>query len=314
MQKAFFRTILGDIPLDNLGIVLPHEHLFTDLRGPEVEDYAQADPKNVAATMIPYLKAAEQAGVTALIECSTIGVGRNIDILRELAARTRIHIIAPTGIYKESYTPAIYKAQSIDEMADLWILELTKAIGMTNTKAGFIKIALSDDGPTPLEIRNIRAAAQASKETSATIASHTIGGKAALEEMSILSDEGLELEKFVWVHASSEVNPLFHHDVAAAGAYVEFDSIGAPDVDPEVLSTGVISMIEAGLEERVLLSHDAGWFQPGNPGGIPKGGIRGFTTLTGQFIPLLKEKGVGDDMIRLLTEENPQRAFAMQYR
>lgn len=45
MQKQFLRTILGDIPPENLGLILPHEHLFTDLRGPEVEGYAQADPK-----------------------------------------------------------------------------------------------------------------------------------------------------------------------------------------------------------------------------------------------------------------------------
>lgn len=313
MENSFFRTILGDVPLENLGLVLPHEHLFTDLRGPDVEDYAQADPDYVAATMIPYLREAEQAGVTALIECSTIGVGRNIDVLKKLAVRTQVRLVAPTGIYKEAYTPAIYKSQTIDEMADLWILELTKAIGMTDIRAGFIKIALSDEGPTPIEVRNIRAAARASQGTSASIASHTIGGKAVLEELSILSEEGLDLEKFIWVHANSEVDPLFHHDVAAMGAYVEFDSIGQPDADPEVLANGVISMIDAGLGDRVLLSHDAGWFQPGNPGGAPQGGIRGFTALTDQFIPLLREKGVDDDTIKQLTDENPQRAFAMQF-
>jgi phosphotriesterase-related protein len=312
MNNAFFRTILGDVAVEDLGMILPHEHLFTDLRGPDVNGYAQADPKLVVTTMLPYLNAAENAGVTALVECSTIGVGRNIDILSRLAARTRIRLVAPTGIYKESYTPTIYKNKSIDELVEQWTSDLTKGIGDTESKAGFIKIGLSDDGPTPLEVRNIRAAAQTSLATGAAIASHTIGGRAALEELYILEDEGLDLQKFIWVHANSEPDSNFHFIAASQGAYMEFDAVGQPDVDPEVLAEAVLAMVEEGFGDRVLLSHDAGWFQPGEPGGIPEHGIRGYTALSEEFIPLLKEKGLDDALIQLLTEENPKRAFALE--
>lgn len=312
MSEKFFRTIIDDIPVEKLGLILPHEHLFTDLRGPDVSDYAQADPNQVAATMIPFLRNAESAGVTALVECSTIGVGRNIDILTEITKRTQIHIVAPTGIYKESYTPAIYESSTINEMAELWIIELTKGIGITENKAGFIKIAISDDGPTALEKRNIKAAVRASQATGAVIASHTIGGEAALEELSILEEEGLPMNKFIWVHASSESDQHYHLDAASRGAYVEFDAIGQPGVDQQELANAVNFMVEKGYSDRVLLSHDAGWFQPGNPGGKPEHGIRGFTALTEKFIPLLKNKGMNNQTISLLTEENPKRAFAIE--
>ena len=311
MPDTFFRTIIDDIPVETLGLVLPHEHLFTDLRGPDVPDYAKADPARVAATMIPYLRDAEKAGVTALVECSTMGVGRNIEILTELAKRTQIHVLAPTGVYKESYTPAIYKSSSIEEMAELWVLELTEGIGMTGKKAGFIKIALSDDGPTALETRNIRAAVRASQATGAAIASHTIGGNAALKELAILEEEGLALERFIWVHANSEPDQHFHLEAASRGAYVEFDSIGQPGVDQEELASAVMFLIEEGFANHVLLSHDAGWFQPGNPGGEPEGGIRGYTALTNEFIPLLQDNGIDDRTISLLTVENPKHAFAI---
>lgn len=311
MSEKFFRTIIDDIPVENLGLILPHEHLFTDLRGPDVPDYAQADPKQVAATMTPFLRDAELAGVTALVECSTIGVGRNIEILTEIAKRTQIRLVAPTGIYKESYTPAIYKSSTIDEMAELWIIELTKGIGITENKAGFIKIAVSDDGPTAIEKRNIKAAVRASQATGAVIASHTIGGEAALEELSILEEEGLALESFIWVHASSEPDQHYHLEAGSRGAYVEFDAIGQPGVDQEELANAVQFMVEKGYGDRVLLSHDAGWFQPGNPGGKPEGGIRGFTALTDKFIPLLQDKGMDNQTISLLTKENPKRAFAI---
>lgn len=312
MSEKFLRTIIDDIPLEKLGLILPHEHLFTDLRGPDINDYAQADPNQVAATMIPYLREAEQVGVTALVECSTIGVGRNIEILTEIEKRTQIHLVAPTGIYKETYTPAIYKSSTIDEMAELWIIELTKGIGMTDNKAGFIKIAVSDEGPTELEKRNIRAAARASQATGAAIASHTIGGNAALEEISILEEEGLALERFIWVHANIEPDQHYHLEAADLGAFIEFDAIGQPGVDQDDLASAVQYMVEKGFGDRILLSHDAGWFQPGNPGGKPEHGIRGYTALTDDFIPLLKDKGMDDQTISMLTEENPKQAFAIE--
>lgn len=311
MSEKFLRTVIDDIPVEKTGLILPHEHIFTDLRGPDVPDYAQADPNQVAATMIPFLRDAEQAGVSAMVECSTIGVGRNIEILTEIAKRTQIHLIAPTGIYKESFTPAIYKSSTIDELAELWIIELTDGIGITENKAGFIKIAVSDDGPTALERRNIKAAVRASQATGAVIASHTIGGRAALDELSLLEEQGLALDKFIWVHASSEPDQHYHQEAASCGAFVEFDAIGQPGVDQEELASAVVFMIEKGYGDRVLLSHDAGWFQPGNPGGKPDHGIRGYTALTEDFIPLLKDKGMENQTITLLTEENPKQAFAL---
>lgn len=68
-------TVTGPVETGMLGLVLPHEHLFTDLRGPYVPDYAQADPAAVVKVVQPYLEEVSRAGVTALVECSTIGVG-----------------------------------------------------------------------------------------------------------------------------------------------------------------------------------------------------------------------------------------------
>jgi len=294
-----------------LGLILPHEHLFTDLRGPNVLGYAQADSESVVNTMLPLLNDAENAGVTALVECSTMGVGRNIEILRHLAENTRIHIVAPTGIYKEAFTPEEYLDSSVEDLVRLWVKELTQSIESSDSKAGFIKIAVSDEGPTRLEERNIRAAARASIATDACIASHTIGGKAALDELAILNDEGLNLEKFIWVHADSEPDLDYHREVMKMGAYVEFDFIGQPASDPLEHVHRVRTLINENKADRILLSHDAGWYQPGQPEGYPEGGIRGYTYISEEFLPLLIINGVDDQMVNLLTEENPKRAFAL---
>jgi len=71
-------AIKGSIEIDSLGPILPHEHLFTDLRGPRVADYAWGEPSAVVKVVEPYLAEASAAGITALVECSTVGVGRNL--------------------------------------------------------------------------------------------------------------------------------------------------------------------------------------------------------------------------------------------
>ena len=57
-----------------------------------------------------------------------------------------------------------------------------------------------------------------------------------------------------------------------------------------------------GLLGRVLVSHDAGWYRVGEPGG---GQFRPFDTLFTEFIPGLKPAGFADAEIRQLLVENP---------
>jgi len=310
MLAKRIQTIKGPVDIDSLGLILPHEHLFTDLRGPSVADYAQGEPSAVVQAVSPYLAEAYAAGATALVECSTVGVGRNLSILRSLADATPIHIVAPTGVYRDAFIPASLREVSEDYLADLWTKELTEGIEDTSIRAGFIKLAVSDDGPTALEIRNLKAAAKASQRTGAAVASHTIGGRAAKEEMNVLEDAGLDLRRFVWIHAQTEPDISALEEAARRGAYVELDSVGAPHQSQAELLETTAALIEAGYADHLLLSHDAGWYNPARADGLPEGGYRGYTALTKDFLPALLERGISKEQARLITVDNPARAFA----
>ena len=303
-------AVKGPVASDTLGLILPHEHLFTDLRGPRVPDYARADPQSVVKVVRPYLDEAYAAGATALVECSTVGVGRNIEVLCALADATPIHIIVPTGVYREAYIPDLLRETSVEDLAELWIHELTEGMEGTSVKAGFIKLAMSDDGPTPLEIRNLRAAAKTSLETGAVIASHTIGGKAARKEMDVLEEAGLDLRRFIWVHAQTEPDLSMQIEAARRGAYLELDSVGAPYQSQSELLGMAAGLIEAGFVSQLLLSHDAGWYNPGSPDGMPDAGYRGYTALMNDFLPELMNGNATEDQLRLITVMNPVNAFA----
>jgi phosphotriesterase-related protein len=311
MNKKIVHTVKGDIVPAAMGLTLPHEHLFTDLRGPRVDDYAQADPAEVVAAMRPLMEAAYAAGVRSLVECSTAGVGRNVTLLQHLAQATPINLIAPTGVYRQGFIPSELERLGVDELAQLWAREINDGIDGTAVKAGFIKIAASDDGVTLLEKRNLQAAALAAMETGAVVASHTIGGATARQEMDILAGAGLDLARFIWVHAQTETDHALHLEAAERGAFVEFDAIGAPWQEPEPMLDAVLALIEAGHVDHLLLSHDAGWYQPGAPSGQPDSGMRGYTALFEDFLPALRARGVGDEIVEEITVSNPARAFAL---
>ncbi len=311
MSNPFIRTVTGDVPVETLGLFLPHEHLFTDLRGPSTPGYAQGDPQQVANVVLPHLQAIERQGVTALVECSTIGVGRNIAVLRHLASLTPIKIIAPTGVYKEGFIPVELLDLSVEALADLWLRDLTEGIDGTTSRAGFIKVGLVDDGPTELEIRNLKAAVIASQKSGAVIASHTIGSAAARREIAVLDSAGHDLSRFIWVHAQTGDHDA-HVEAARRGVWVEFDSIGGGNqLEQTALFEAVFAMIVRGFAANLLLSHDAGWYDPSQPDGEPKpNGYRGYSTLVDEFIPALKARGVSDEIIQQITVTNPAQAFA----
>lgn len=304
------QTLTGPVDGDSLGLILPHEHLFTDLRGPLIPGYAQAESAAVVKVLEPHLDEASAAGVTALVECSTVGVGRNLTILSRLAEVSPIHIIAPTGVYREAFTPPSLREIGESDLADLWTRELTEGIEGTSIRAGFIKLAMSDDGPTALEIRNLKAAAKASQVTGAVIASHTIGGNVARKEMDVLEEAGLDVNRFIWVHAQTETDLTVLLEAAQRGAYLEFDSVGAPHQSQTDLLETTLSLIEAGYTDQLLLSHDAGWYNPARPDGLPEDGFRGYTALTKEFLPALLERGITEEQVRVMTVFNPARAFA----
>jgi phosphotriesterase-related protein len=301
------QTTSGAISPGDAGLILPHEHIFTDLRGPETAGYGQADVEDVVRIMKPHLDAAKSAGVGILVECSSIGVGRNVPILQRMTAETGLAIMVPTGVYSRAgFVPSSYASMSEGQLRDWMVRELTSGIDNTGVRAGFIKLAVDNTPMSAFQQTMMRAAAQASLQTGAAIATHTGSGARALEETAILESEGLSLNRFIWVHAQSEADMNIHQQLAAKGAYIEFDSIG--NASDATIIAKINTMVAAGYEDNILLSHDAGWYQPGSLNG---GTQRGFTYLTETFIPALRADGASQALIDKLTIENPANAFAM---
>ncbi len=303
-------TTSGPLTLAELpGMILPHEHIFVDLRTPdqlESEEVVTPSAEEVVDLMAPELVRARDAGIVALVECTPVGVGRRPDAVLAVAEAAGLPVVMPTGVYREPWVPAWVQTASQTALRDWMLDELLEGIGDTGVKAGWIKLSAGDDGITPLERKILRAAAVAGAETGAVIGSHTIKGRVVLDQLATLEKAGHTVDRFIWVHAHSEPDLAYHEEVANRGGWIEYDAIGS-QIDDEVFVNLILRMLERGFEDQLLLSHDRGWYDPAKPGG---GEPLPFTYLSEVFLPKLRSAGVDEGTVDKLTRLNPYHAFA----
>ena len=172
-------TTLGPLGADDLGMILPHEHVFVDLRTWDQPGYGEADPEDVIRLMTPEIEAVRAAGITAIVEPGPVGVGRRADILLAVSQATGFPLAVPTGVYREPWLPPWVRDATEVELRDWMIGELTGQIEESGVQAAWIKVGATDDGVTEAEAKVLRVAAAASIATGATIGSHTVRGEVA---------------------------------------------------------------------------------------------------------------------------------------
>jgi phosphotriesterase-related protein len=303
-------TTLGPRTASELGMILPHEHIFVDLRTDNPPDFARAEPTSVVALMKPELDRARDVRITALVECTPVGVGRRADLVHAVSKAADFPVVVPTGIYREPWIPQ-WAHQMDEEGLFEWMLgELVEGIEGSEVQAGWIKLSAGDGGLTVAETKILQAAARAGRETGAAIGSHTIKGEVVLNQLNIIERRGYTPDRFIAIHAQAEPDFELNLEVARRGAWLSYDWIGNPDLfDDSYYIERIERLFEAGLGGHILLSHDRGWYDPAVPGG---GIAKPFTYISETFIPRLKAAGFDESSIHQLTHDNPFHAFARQ--
>lgn len=303
-------TVSGPIDPSSLGLTLMHEHVLVDFIGAAEVSSSRYDPDAVFARVLPHLQQLRTLGCATLVECTPAYLGRDPRLLRRLAEASGLHILSNTGYYganQDRHLPAHAFSERADELAARWTREWERGIDDTGIKPAFMKIGVDAGLLSTVDAKLVRAAALTHRATSLPIASHTGNGVAAFEEMDLIEQLGVPLSAFIWVHAQAETDTSRHRHAASRGAWVEFDGISEKSVDEHVAC--VLAMRDAGHLDRVLVSHDAGWYRVGEPAG---GAFRPFDTLFTRFVPALKAAGVSDPDVRRLLVDNPRRALTGQ--
>ena len=262
--------------------------------------------------MLPHLTQARQAGCQTLVECTPAYLGRDPLLLKRLSEASGLRFVTNTGYYgagNGKYLPQHAHSESADQLAERWLHEWQAGIDGTGIPPGFLKIGV-DAGPlSAVNQKLVRAAARTHLKSGLTIACHTGDGPAAMQELTILREEGVDPSGWIWVHAQNERQVELHRQAAEQGGWVEFDGLRPETIDQHIELLKALK--QHGLLGRALISHDAGWYSVGEPDG---GTFRPYTTLFSELLPRLKTAGFSAEEIDRLTVSNPADAFTIRVR
>jgi phosphotriesterase-related protein len=312
IQAQTILSVTGNIPSSKAGITLSHEHLLVDFIGADKYSRSRWKEEEAFIKILPYLKEVKNAGVQTLFDCTPNFLGRDAKLLLRLSQASNINIVTNTGLYGGSdnkYLPAYAFTESAEQLAQRWITEYEKGIDGTSVKPGFIKTSVNPGTLSEVSKKLITAAALTHKATGLTIASHTGPAIPALEQLDLLKQLGVKPSAFIWVHAQNEKQHQNFTVFARLGGWVSLDGVNDDNIPWYVDVLTLLKNEE--LLHRVLISHDAGWFDPGKPEG---GSFRPFTAIFQKLIPDLKAAGFTQKEIDLLLIKNPAKAYAVSKR
>ena len=129
------RTVLGDIEKSELGRTLAHEHFIVDLDRVRKDGFSFI---NDVKEVVPEIRKAMDQGIQAALEVTTNDLGRDVRKLKEISEITGLKIVCSTGFYLSAYHPEWIAAADKEEIAGVFIDDLTKGIDGTLIKAGLI--------------------------------------------------------------------------------------------------------------------------------------------------------------------------------
>jgi predicted metal-dependent phosphotriesterase family hydrolase len=306
-------TVLGPVDPVDLGVTLPHEHTAISLwHIPNRWDYWEL--RRDEPVILDELQRYREAGGGSLVDVTPPGVGRDPDWLRGLAEATGLSIVMGAGWYREAYYPAeaLIDRRSVDSLADEIVGEATEGVGGTGIRAGIIgEIGTDKPWLSAREERVHRAAARAARRTGLAITTHAVQSTVGLDQLALFESEGADLSRVIIGHADSHPSIDYHRAIVERGASVEFDFLGMSFTPLERHGEGriveaICELLAAGHAQRILLSQDVC-----HDSQLTRYGGNGYTYVAETFLPRLREAGVSEDEIRMLTVDNPRRLLTI---
>ena len=308
-------TVLGRVDADALGVTLVSESLLYVFPGAQYAFDIRIDRAEVFDTLAAKVSAFKAAGGRTIVDSTGMFEGRDLRLYEALSRETGVHIVASTGqgpeamlggyfLTPQTNPPTPWPAQKFAEMFGLEVNE-----GMVvprlerRAPAGMICTAVSAGGMTPTDGSLVRGAARAGAAYGVPVSIKH--GCDAIAEMQLALDEALRPGRLLMGGMDRRIALAkgWPMAVAQAGARVGIDHVGSTDpayIEDSERVALVVSLIEAGYADRILLSSSATGAAFG-----AAGNDRPYSDVLTKFVPLLRKAGVSDTLVEQMLIANP---------
>ena len=123
---TMINSVLGPIEIESMGFTLSHEHLATSAAGIWKTFPELIDRSGIIRQAKESLSEAYQEGLRTIIDVSTIDLGRDVEMMKEVSLATGVKIIAATGNHLAVPRPFIDLPPEV--IADLYVREIKQGI------------------------------------------------------------------------------------------------------------------------------------------------------------------------------------------
>lgn len=337
---GFVRTVTGDRPTADFARVAVHEHVLFDITPPDRRGTAAPDitpetrwqtdyrsnenPANAAQTDVAAATAelalfAEDGG-DLIVDQSVAGLARDAAGLAAASAASGCAVVACAGTYTAAFLDDATRALSAQALAERFTAEVAEGLDGGSVRAGLIGEIGCSWPLEPVERRALQAAARAQAATGTGISVHPGRNPAApFEIVATLEAAGADLSRVAichmdrtWPEGGREV------ELARTGVLVEWDFFGVESshywMDPDVELPNdrarirrIAALFDAGLGDRVLVSHDICTRTR-----MRRWGGHGYGHIFRNVEPLMARMGLDRDAIRRLVRDNPLSLLSME--
>ncbi len=339
------QTVLGMVDGKDLGVTLVHEHLLIDGACIFSEPAAASDRylafEKVSWPHLSWLRyhpyenldnmrlldeeeAVEEAtlyqrvGGNTIVDVTTIGIGRDPEVLARISRATGLNVIMGAGFYTGSSHAPEMAAKSEEELARQMVRDIETGVGPRAIKAGLIgEIGCSwplQDG----ERKVLKASALAQRETGACLSVHPGRNRnGPFQVVEILQEAGADLSRVILCHTDARVRDHQQRlQLLEKGCTLEYDLWGWEGHFPVMWTADdyldlpndtqriqeIKELIGAGYISQIVLSHDiccktrrvkyGGW---------------GYVHLPRYIVPMMLQRGLTAEQINTMMVENPRR-------
>ena len=285
-------TVKGVVAKEALGITSPHEHALIDIRNQypgkpapgelgwdgkvakEHYERLMADPYALRDNLVledhdiavEEVSIFTKAGGKTFVDVTPEGLGRDVNFLKRLSDDTGMNVVVACGFYTYDAHPAKVAEQSIEQLAEGLVDELTKGIDGTDIKAGIIGEIGTSTVMHDNEVKALKASAIAHVKTGAPVMVHlSPWAQHGMRVIDILEAEGVKPENICLCHTDILLDLKDMRNILDRGVYLEFDNFGkeftqgsaygrfpSDEERMEVLYT----LIDEGYLDQILVSCD----------------------------------------------------------
>ena len=148
MPKSRVETVLGTINAEDLGVILPHEHVVMDvsyfcsglptdekerercyapitmqnlnwLRHNLYKSKVNTSMYNEQEAVIEDLKIFKQAGGSTIVENTVVGINRDIAKMVNISQSSGVNLICGTGYFVQETMPESVKSASVEKITEV---------------------------------------------------------------------------------------------------------------------------------------------------------------------------------------------------